>query len=456
MENVSIGRIIAISDLRVDIFLSNKDVTNKEVVYCDLNGKRIEFEIAKVDGNYAAAIPYGSVIGLKKGLYIYKARHKGLCVPYNDEIIGKVFNSFGSPIDNSIVNDKTVKNVFERNMTMSEIEVEGEILWTGIKVLDFFAPMRKGFKVGLLGGAGVGKTVLIKELIHNVYSTLQSNSVFIGVGERSREGRELYDEMGESNLLDKISMVFGQMGDSSMSRARAVFSGLTMAEYLRDTKNQDVLLFIDNIYRYIQASSEISSEMEHLPIDNGYSTTMLSEISEIEERINSNGSGSITSFQAVYIPADDLNDAAVHTILQHMDGQLVLDRKIAEKGIYPAINVFKTTSKLLDPDYIGERHYRLASEAIRFLSRYEELEEIVALIGLDELSKEDTDIFYRSRKLRNYFSQPMFVAEQFTGVPGAIVDIKDVLDDVEDILTGVYDNKAEEAFMYIGSARGNI
>ena len=456
MGNQSIGKVIAISNLRVDMFLSDPNITYKNIVYCEDKGKRYEFEIAKVEGSYAFAVPFGDVKGLTRGVNVYRSESAGLCAPYNDEIVGKVFNSYGKPIDGSVVESNEVRNVYERNMAVEEIEIEGDILWTGIKVLDFLAPMRRGFKMGLLGGAGVGKTVLIKELIHNVYTNLQSNSVFIGVGERSREGRELYDEMKESNLLDKIAMAFGQMGDNSMSRSRAVYTGLTMAEYLRDEKQQDVLLFIDNIYRYIQASSEISSEMGHLPIDNGYSTTMLSEISEIEERINSNGTGAITSFQAIYIPADDLNDAAVHTILQHMDGQIVLDRKIAEKGIYPAINVFKTTSKLLDPEYVGERHYHLASEAIRYLSRYEELEEIVALIGIDELSKDDVNIFYRSRKLRNYFSQPMFVAEQFTGIPGRSVKIDDVLDDVEDILNGVYDDKPEDAFMYIGKARGNI
>ena len=452
-----VGRIVAISNLRVDILLSTSDITYKTILKCEVNGKEYKFEVSKIDGSYAIAIPFGNVKGLKRGVEVYEEiGTKGLSVAYNDQIIGKVFNSYGQPIDGNVVDDPTVKNVYERNMSLQEIEIEGGILWTGIKVLDFLAPMRKGFKMGLLGGAGVGKTVLIKELIHNVYTSLKSNSVFVGVGERSREGRELYDEMVEGDLMDKIIMVFGQMGDNSMSRSRAVYSGLTMAEFLRDTKDQDVLLFIDNIYRYIQASSEISAEMEHLPIDNGYSTTMLSEISEIEERINSTATGAITSFQAVYIPADDLNDAAVHTIMQHLDGQLVLDRKIAEKGIYPAINVFKTTSKLLDPEYVGERHYHLASEAIRYLSRYEELEEIVALIGIDELSKEDTDIFYRSRKLRNYLSQPMFVAEQFTGIPGKFVQIDDVLNDVEDILTGVYDDKDESKFMYIGKARGNI
>ena len=455
-QKQSVGRVVAVSNLRVDVLLFDQSITYKDILVCKNDDKEFRFEVAKVDGSYAIAIPFGDVKGLKRGVTVYQGEADGLSVPYNEEIIGKIFSSYGKPIDGSVVSNPALRNVYDRNMSLQEIEIEGGIMWTGIKVLDFLAPMRKGFKMGLLGGAGVGKTVLIKELIHNVYTNLKSNSVFVGVGERSREGRELYDEMVEGDLMDKITMVFGQMGDNSMSRSRAVYSGLTMAEFLRDEKNQDVLLFIDNIYRYIQASSEISAEMEHLPIDNGYSTTMLSEISEIEERINSNGTGAITSFQAIYIPADDLNDAAVHTILQHLDGQLVLDRKVAEKGIYPAINVFKTTSKLLDPEYVGDRHYFLASEAIRYLSRYEELEEIVALIGIDELSSEDRNIFYRSRKLRNYLSQPMFVAEQFTGIPGVFVEIGDVLNDVEDILNGVYDDVDESAFMYIGKARGHI
>ena len=262
---------------------------------------------------------------------------------------------------------------------MDEIEIDGDILWTGIKVLDFFAPMRKGFKMGLLGGAGVGKTVLIKELIHNVYQGLGSSSVFVGVGERSREGRDLYDEMVEANLLDKISMAFGQMGDNAMSRSRAMYTGLTLAEYLRDEKKQDVLLFIDNIYRMVQANAEISTELARMPIDNGYSPALLTEISEVEERINSTGDGSITSFQAIFIPADDINDGAVHAISQHLDGQVVLDRRVAEKGLYPAINVFATQSRIIDPEIVGERHFRLVEQALRCMSRYEELEQIVAV-----------------------------------------------------------------------------
>lgn len=449
-----VGRIVSITSLKVEVLLKNQ-IRHKDILYCDHRGKRYRFEVQQLCGSIAVAVPFDSVNGLQRGLDVYR-KAEGLEVPYSDDVVGKVFDPYGQTLDGSTVTDPKRRNVYRRSLGMNDLQIDGDILWTGIKVLDFLAPMRRGFKMGLLGGAGVGKTVIIRELIHNVYSNLHSNSVFVGVGERSREGRELYDEMVEGKLMDKVSMVFGQMGENSMTRSRSVFSGLTMAEYLRDVKDQNVLLFIDNIYRYVQASSEISAELGYLPIDNGYSTTMLSEIAEIEERINSTPTGAITSFQAIYIPADDINDAAVHAILQHLDGQVVLDRKVAEKGLYPAINVFKTKSRLLDPERLGERHCRLAGEAVRFLSRYEELEEIVALIGIDELSEDDQHIFYRSRKLRNYFSQPMFVAEQFTGIPGQFVEIGDILNDVEDILTGVYDLVDESEFLYIGKARGQI
>ena len=305
--------------------------------------------------------------------------------------------------------------------------------------------------MGLLGGAGVGKTVLIKEIINNVYKKFKSNAVFIGIGERSREGKELYDEMKEDDLLDKMSMVFGQMGENPCSRSKAIYSGLTLAEYLRDQKNQDVLLFIDNIYRFVQAKSEISTELKRIPIENGYPTTMITDISEIEERINSTQNGSITSFQAIYIPADDLTDDAVQAISTHLDGQIVLDRKIAEKGLYPAINVFESHSNAIDPEKVGRKHYELVQETLKYLARYQELEEIIAVLGIDELSEEDKLIFYRARKLRNYFTQPMFVSENYTGLKGKMVDIKDTLKDVEDILNGKYDDTDEGEFLYRGS-----
>lgn len=452
---MKIGKIVSVSNLKIEIFLENDQIKLRDLVYTDFKDKRYYFEIAEIDGSLASAIAFDLINGLKRGLDIY-LQEGGLQIEYSDAILGKLFHSYGELLDGSEIEDSHTRNVYAKNLSMDEIEVDGDILWTGIKVLDFFAPMRKGFKMGLLGGAGVGKTVLIKELIHNVYQGLQSNSVFVGVGERSREGRELYDEMLEADLLSKISMAFGQMGDNAMARSRVVYSGLTLAEYLRDEKKQDVLLFIDNIYRLIQANSEIATELEHMPIDNGYSTALLSEISEVEERINSTNDGSITSFQAIYIPADDMNDAAVHAILSHLDGQVVLDRKVAEKGLYPAIDVFSTTSKLIDKEIIGERHFHLVEEALRYLSRYRELEQIVAVLGIDELSDEDYKIFYRSRKLRNYFTQPMFVAEQFTGMPGAFVKIEDALYDIEAILNGYYDQVDESAFSYIGKIEQNL
>ena len=447
---MKVGKIISISDMSVEALLNSPKVEIRQTLYAEMDGKKHYFEVLQVEGSIAKLIPFGHVVGLRKGLDVF-VKEGGIQIEYSKQIFGKVFNSFGELIDGSTIDKPTAKNVYEKNLSMKEIDIEGEVLWTGIKALDFFAPMQKGYKMGLLGGAGVGKTVLIKELINNVYEGFGSNSVFIGIGERSREGKELYDEMKESKLLDKISIVFGQMGETAMARSRAAYSGLTLAEYLRDEEKQDVLVFIDNIYRLLQANSEISAESGHLPIDSGYSTTLLTEISEVEERINSTQEGSMTSFQAIFIPADDMTDTAVNAIVAHLDGKVVLDRKIAEKGIYPAINVFHTTSNMISIEKIGERHYNLVNETIRYLSRYEELEEIVAVLGIDDLSEEDQNIFYRSRKLRNYFSQPMFVSEQYTGLEGRFVEIEDVLRDVEDILSGRHDDMDESHLLYIGT-----
>lgn len=450
---MQIGKIVAVSDLNVEVFLKQEGlVQNRDVVYTLLNGEKRRFEVSEVKGNTAFTIPFDSVMGLKKGMEVLW-ESDGLTIQYSDEILGKVFDSYGNLLDTNIIEKPQRKNIYGTPLKMEQIDISGEVLWTGIKVLDFFAPLQKGYKMGLLGGAGVGKTVLIKELIHNVYQGLQSNSVFVGVGERSREGKDLFDEMQQSDLLDKMSVVFGQMGENSVARSKAVYSGLTLAEYLRDEKQQDVLLFVDNIYRFVQANSEINAELARMPIENGYPANIETEVSAVEERINSveNG-GSITSFQAIYIPADDLTDEAVQVISSHMDGQIVLDRKIAEKGLYPAIDVFHSFSKMIDPEKVGEKHYNLVNEVIRYLTRYNELEEIIAVLGIDELSREDKDIFYRSRKLRNYFTQPMFVAEDFTGIKGQFVDIQDVIRDVDQILSGEFDDVDENHFSYIGSA----
>ena len=449
-----VGKIIAISDINVKIFFDiMSDIKLNDILVTSTGDKTYKFEVVELSGNIVTAIPLSGVIGLRRGLNVI-LNSDGLKIEYSDNILGRVFNSYGEVLDSmGPIKNGNEKGIYNTNLSLADININTDILHTGIKAIDFFSPIAKGFKMGLLGGAGVGKTVVIKELINNIYKSRSSNAVFIGVGERLREGKELYDEMKESNLLDKISIVFGQMGDNPVARSKAVYSGLTLAEYLRDEKNQDVLLFIDNIYRFVQAKSEISTELKHFPVENGYPTTMASDVSGVEERINSLQNGSITSFQAIYVPADDMNDEAVLTITSHTDGQVVLDRKVAEKGLYPAINLFKTSSKLIDPSVVGERHYKLVEEVLKYLTRYEELEEIIAVLGIDELSQSDKDIFYRSRKIRNYFTQPMFVAENFTNIPGKFVQVEDVLDDVENILNGRYDSIDEDKFLYIGTIK---
>lgn len=445
---MAVGKIISIFDISVEVILSSKDIKVGDILQVQGN-KNYRFEVVEISNTSATCISLETTRGLKKGAEVELVSH-GIEVEYSDKVLGRIFNSYGNPIDKQGMDSLKLRRVDHATTSLQDLNIESQILWTGIKVIDFFAPLQKGFKMGLLGGAGVGKTVLIKEIIHNVYTSLNSNAVFTGIGERSREGQELYTEMKESNLLDKMSMVYGQMGDNPVSRSKAVYSGLTMAEYLRDEKKQDVLLFIDNIYRFIQAKAEIATELKQILIGNGYPSDMASEMSKIEERINSNQNGSITSVQAIYIPADDLTDESVQTIMSYMDGQIVLDRKIAELGIYPAINVFNSTSKLVDVEKIGERHFKLVEQVLKTLTRYNELEEIITVLGIEELSEEDKMIFYRARKIRNYFSQPMFVAEAYTGIPGQFVKIEDVLNDVENILSGKYDDIDESKFLFIG------
>ena len=446
---MQVGKIIKISDISIEIILSSNNIKIGDIlkVEGDTEEKYL-FEVVEVNNISATCVSLYSTRGLQKGSIVLKKADE-LEVEYSDKILGRIFDSYGNPIDG--LPFETDPNLWQQlHVSLKEVKVETEPLWTGIKVIDFFAPLQKGFKMGLLGGAGVGKTVLIKELIHNIYASSNARAVFVGAGERSREGKELYEDMKNSNLLDKMAMVYGQMGDNPISRSKSVSTGLRMAEYLRDEKKEDVLIFIDNIYRFIQAKAEIATDLKELLIENGYPSNMASEISSIEERINSNNNGSITSFQAIYIPADDLTDDAVQTTMSYMDGQIVLDRKISELGLYPAINVFKSTSKLVDIEKIGERHFKLVERVLAYLTRYEELEEIIAVLGIEELSEEDKKIFHRSRKLRNYFSQPMFVAEPFTNIKGEFVDINDVLNDVENILEGKYDDVDESKFRYIG------
>jgi len=443
-----VGKIISIFDISIEVILSSDTVKIGDILTTQ-DDKSYSFEVVTINNVSATCISLDSTRGLQKGVPVIKVS-EGLEFEYSDKILGRIFNSYGVPVDGVKLDSVAKRAVLNHTVTLKEIDVNAGILWTGIKVIDFFAPLQKGFRMGLLGGAGVGKTVLIKEIIHNVYSSVNANAVFVGVGERSREGKELYEEMAESSLLDKMAIVFGGMGDNPVSRSKCVFGGLTMAEYLRDEKKQDVLLFIDNIYRFVQAKSEIATELKQLLVENGYPAEMANDISKIEERISSTDNGSITSFQAIYIPADDYNDESVQTITSYMDGQIVLDRKVAELGLYPAIDVFKSTSRLVDVEKIGEKHFHLIEESLRYLTRYKELEEIIAILGIEELSEEDKNIFYRSRKLRNYFSQPMFVAEPYTSIPGQFVKIEDVLIDVENILGGAYDGVDESKFLFIG------
>lgn len=443
-----IGKVISVFDIRIEVILESNDIKVGDILQLQGN-EEYKFEVVEISNTSAICVSLGSTRGLKKGSSLVKVS-SGIEVEYSDKILGRIFNSYGVPIDKIPLESINKRRIDHETTSLKDLNIETQVLWTGIKVIDFFAPLQKGFKMGLLGGAGVGKTVLIKEIIHNVYTSLNSNAVFVGTGERSREGQELYSEMKESNLLDKMSMVYGVMGDNPVSRSKSVYAGLSLAEYLRDEKKQDVLLFIDNIYRFIQARAEIATELKQILIGNGYPSDMASDMSKIEERINSNSNGSITSVQAIYIPADDLTDESVQTIMSYMDGQIVLDRKIAELGIYPAINVFNSTSKLIDVEKIGERHYNLVEQVLKTLTRYNELEEIITVLGIEELSEEDKGIFYRARKLRNYFSQPMFVAEPYTGLPGQFVKIEDILIDVENILSGKYDDVDESKFLFIG------
>lgn len=445
---MEVGKIISIFEISAQVVVSDNTIKIGDVLEAVDNSK-YRFEVIEITNTTALCISLNSTRGLKKGTIVKKV-DDGLKMEYSDALMGRIFDAYGEVLDNKEFKSINKKFINNSTVSMKDLNVESSMLKTGIKVIDFFAPMQKGFKMGLLGGAGVGKTVLIKELIYNLYNASKINSVFVGIGERSREGKELYDDIVSSNLLDNMTMVFGQMSKNPVVRSKCVQTGLVAAEYLRDEKKGDVLLFIDNIYRYIQARSEISMELKEMLVGNGYPSSTAAEVSKIEERLSSTKDGTITSFQAIYIPADDYNDDAVQNVVSYMDGQIVLDRHIAELGIYPAIDVFKSTSRLVDKDKIGERHFKLVEETLRYLTRYQELEEIIAVLGIDELSDEDKNIFHRSRKLRYYFSQPLHVSEQFTNIKGEYVELEDVLNDVENILNGTYDNVDEKEFFYIG------
>jgi len=375
-----------------------------------------------------------------------------ISVPVGQETLGRLFDVLGNSIDGKEEVKTKKKNPIHRPAPKHEdLATTTEILVTGIKVVDLMEPYTKGGKTGLFGGAGVGKTVLIQELIRNIATEHGGYSVFAGVGERTREGNDLYNEMTESGVIDKTTMVFGQMNEPPGARLRVALSGLAMAEFFRDDEGRDVLLFVDNIFRFTQAGSEVSALLGRMPSAVGYQPTLSTEMGDLQERITSTKKGSITSVQAVYVPADDLTDPAPATAFAHLDATSVLERKIAELGIYPAVDPLASTSRILDPRIIGDRHYNVAREVQGVLQKYKDLQDIIAILGMDELSDEDKAIVARARKIQKFFSQPFFVAEQFTGTPGRYVELEDTISGFESILNGDADEIPESAFAYVGS-----
>ena len=402
-------------------------------------------------GGLVRTIAMDSTDGLKRGQEVSDTGQP-IRIPVGEATLGRMFNVLGQVIDGAAeVKTEITYPLHRPAPKFIEQSTKVEVLETGIKVIDLICPIVKGGKVGLFGGAGVGKTVLIQELIHNVAHEHGGYSVFAGVGERTREGNDLYHEMKDSGVLDKVCMVFGQMNEPPGARARVALTGLAMAEYFRDEKNQDVLLFIDNIFRFTQAGSEVSALLGRLPSAVGYQPTLASEMGELQERIASTDKGSITSIQAVYVPADDLTDPAPATTFSHLDSTVVLSRSLSELGIYPAVDPLDSKSTLLDPNIVGEEHYRVATEVQRVLQKYKDLQDIIAILGMEELSDEDRLTVARARRLQRFLSQPFFVAQSFTGTPGQYVRVEQTVKDCAEILAGQHDDKPESDFYMCGS-----
>ncbi|ASR45569.1 F0F1 ATP synthase subunit beta [Paenibacillus kribbensis] len=375
-----------------------------------------------------------------------------ISVPVGEATLGRVFNVLGDPIDNGADISAAEKNPIHRQApSFDELTTQAEMLETGIKVIDLLAPYAKGGKVGLFGGAGVGKTVTIQELINNIAQEHGGISVFAGVGERTREGNDLYHEMRESGVINKTAMVFGQMNEPPGARLRVALTGLTMAEYFRDQEGRDVLLFIDNIFRFTQAGSEVSALLGRMPSAVGYQPTLATEMGQLQERITSTKKGSVTSIQAIYVPADDYTDPAPATTFAHLDATTNLERKISEMGIYPAVDPLASSSRILSPDVVGEEHYNVAQGVKQILARYNELQDIIAILGMDELSEEDKMLVARARKIQRFLSQPFHVAEAFNGFPGKYVPVKETVRSFKEILEGKYDHLPEAAFLFVGA-----
>jgi F-type H+-transporting ATPase subunit beta len=446
------GNITQVIGPVVDVAFEGDPPAIYNALHVDTDGKTLVLEVEQhLGGGEVRTIAMSSTDGLTRGLKVSDTGAP-ISVPVGKETLGRMFGVTGEAIDNlKDVKAKHKLPIHRSAPPFTEQSTKTEILETGIKVIDLICPFLKGGKVGLFGGAGVGKTVIIMELIRNIASEHGGFSVFAGVGERSREGNDLYREMHESGVLDKTTLVFGQMNEPPGARARVALTGLTMAEYFRDEENQDVLLFVDNIFRFTQAGSEVSALLGRIPSAVGYQPTLATEMGGLQERITSTTKGSITSVQAVYVPADDLTDPAPATTFNHLDSTVVLARSLSELGIYPAVDPLDSSSTILDPQVVGERHYKVARGVQRVLQRYKDLQDIIAILGMEELSEDDKRTVARARKIQKFLSQPFHVAEVFTGNPGKYVKLEDTIRSFEEILDGKHDDKPEQAFYMKGS-----
>ena len=447
------GRIVQVMGPVVDVEFNSREELPfiKDALEVDNGGKRCVMEVAQhVGNNIARCIMLASSEGLQKGMEV-TATGAGIKVPVGEKTLGRLFNVLGETIDNGEpIKDSEEWVIHRKAPSFEEQSPAVEVLETGIKVIDLLTPYAKGGKIGLFGGAGVGKTVLIQELIHNIATEHGGYSIFTGVGERSREGNDLWTEMSESGVIDKTAMVFGQMNEPPGARMRVGLTGLTIAENFRDEGGKDVLLFIDNIFRFTQAGSEVSALLGRVPSAVGYQPTLQTEMGALQERITSTKNGSITSVQAVYVPADDLTDPAPATTFAHLDATTVLSRSIVELGIYPAVDPLESTSRILDPRIVGEEHYKVARSVQEILQKYKELQDIIAILGMDELSEDDKLVVSRARKVQRFLSQPFFVAGQFTGLEGRYVPVSETIQGFKEIIEGKYDDIPESYFLNCG------
>ncbi|MBE5836658.1 F0F1 ATP synthase subunit beta [Butyrivibrio sp.] len=453
MSENHVGKVIQVTGPVLDIRFKEGELPDlHNAIEIMIGDRKLVAEVAQqVGDDVVRCVAMSSTDGLVRGVDAVDTGSP-ITVPVGDKCLGRIFNLLGEPVDNQPAPEGVERWAIHRPAPAYEDQVPAtEIFETGIKVVDLICPYAKGGKIGLFGGAGVGKTVLIMELINNVAKAHGGISVFTGVGERTREGNDLYGEMKESGVIDKTALVYGQMNEPPGARMRVGLSGLTMAEYFRDVKNQDVLLFIDNIFRFTQAGSEVSALLGRMPSAVGYQPTLATEMGALQERITSTKKGSITSVQAVYVPADDLTDPAPATTFTHLDATTVLSRDIASKGIYPAVDPLDSTSRILSPDIVGKEHYEVAKGVQQVLQRYRELQDIIAIMGMDELSEEDKLTVYRARKVQNFLSQSFSVAEQFTGLPGKYVPLKETIRGFKMILDGECDDLPESAFLLVGT-----